>query len=63
LAWLLAVTAGAALLAGGTVWPLRIATVAVSLANLESTIVTVVSKKWLADVPTAWHAIQRDQPD
>jgi CDP-diacylglycerol--glycerol-3-phosphate 3-phosphatidyltransferase len=63
LAWLLAVTAGAALLASGTVWPLRIATVAVSLANLESTIVTVVSKQWLADVPSVWHAIRRNQPD
>jgi CDP-diacylglycerol--glycerol-3-phosphate 3-phosphatidyltransferase len=61
LAWLLAVTAGAALLASGAVWPLRIATVAVSLANLESTIITIVSKKWRADVPTVWHAIRRDQ--
>jgi CDP-diacylglycerol--glycerol-3-phosphate 3-phosphatidyltransferase len=63
LAWLLAVTAGVAILAGGMVWPLRIATVAVSLANLESTIVTLVSTKWRADVPSAWHAIRRDQHD
>jgi hypothetical protein len=61
LAWLLAVTAGIALLAGGTAWPLRIAAVAASLANLESTIVTLMSTKWRADVPTAWHAIRRDQ--
>lgn len=63
LAWLLAVTAGVTLLASGMVWPLRMATIAVSLANLESTFVTLVSRKWQADVPTAWHAMRRRQHD
>jgi CDP-diacylglycerol--glycerol-3-phosphate 3-phosphatidyltransferase len=59
MAWLLTVIAGASLLADWSIWPLRVAMVAASLANLESTLITIVSKQWKADVPTAWHATRR----
>jgi CDP-diacylglycerol--glycerol-3-phosphate 3-phosphatidyltransferase len=60
LAWLLTVIAGASLLVDWAIWPLRVAAVAISLANLESTLVTFVSKQWMADVPTVWHATRRN---
>jgi cardiolipin synthase (CMP-forming) len=59
LAWLLAVGAGASLLVGWTIWPLRVAAIAVSLANLESSLITLVSRQWTADVPTVWHSNRR----
>jgi CDP-diacylglycerol--glycerol-3-phosphate 3-phosphatidyltransferase len=58
-AWLVSVAAGVALLSDWAVWPLRAAAVAVSLANLESTAITLLTNRWQADVPTVWHVIRR----
>lgn len=52
------VVAALALLTDYTIWPLRAATVAVSCANLESALITLLSDQWKADVPTAWHALR-----
>ncbi len=38
------------------IWPLRIALALVSLANLETLMMTLILPKWKADVPTFWHA-------
>jgi cardiolipin synthase (CMP-forming) len=59
LAWLLTVIAAVFLLTDWAIWPLRVAMIVASLANLESSLITLVSKTWEADVPTAWHAIRR----
>jgi len=52
------VIAALALLIDWTIWPLRVATVAVSCANLESALITLLSEQWRADVPTVWHALR-----
>ncbi len=55
-AWMVTVLSAVALLSGWAIWPVRAAAVAVSLANLESTSITLLSNHWQADVPTIWHA-------
>lgn len=55
---------GLVLLAGITVvldisiWPLRIAAIAVLLTNLEATLLTVVLPQWRADVPSLWYVLR-----
>jgi CDP-diacylglycerol--glycerol-3-phosphate 3-phosphatidyltransferase len=52
------VVAALALLSDWAIWPLRVAMVAVSCANLESATITLLSDQWKADVPTIWHALR-----
>ncbi len=48
----LAMLAAASLLFGWSIWPLRIAGIAVTLTNLEATAITCTLKEWQADVLT-----------
>jgi CDP-diacylglycerol--glycerol-3-phosphate 3-phosphatidyltransferase len=51
----IALVAGVSLLMNWSVWPLRVAAISVTLANLESTAITCVLKQWQADVLTLGH--------
>lgn len=51
----LALIAGIALVLGWSVWPMRIALIAVTLTNLEATAITYVLKDWRADVLTLFY--------
>ncbi len=53
--------AGIALVLEVSVWPLRIATIAVTLTNLEATLLTVVLPQWRADVPSLWHVLREEK--
>jgi CDP-diacylglycerol--glycerol-3-phosphate 3-phosphatidyltransferase len=50
--------AGICVILGWTVWPLRIAMVAVTLTNLEATAITFVLKQWQADVLSIMHVLR-----
>jgi CDP-diacylglycerol--glycerol-3-phosphate 3-phosphatidyltransferase len=41
-----------------TVWPFRVAAIAVTLTNLETLLMTWVLPKWRADVLSLWHALR-----
>jgi cardiolipin synthase (CMP-forming) len=59
MAWLLTVMAAVFLLTSWAIWPLCVAMIAVSVANLESALITLLSDQWRADVPTVLHAMRR----
>lgn len=50
-----ALIAGVCMVLGWTVWPMRLAVIAVTLTNLEATAITCVLKNWRADVLTLFH--------
>ncbi len=50
--------AGISIVLGISVWPLRIAAIAVTITNLEATLLTVVLPQWQADVPSLWHVLR-----
>lgn len=52
--WLV-LAAGIALVLGWSVWPLRIAAIAVTLTNLEATAMTHLLDEWKADILTIFH--------
>ncbi len=54
--WLLAVAAVVCLLGDWARWPFQVALIAVTLANLESLLITWVLPQWQTDVPSLWHA-------
>jgi CDP-diacylglycerol--glycerol-3-phosphate 3-phosphatidyltransferase len=54
--WLLVCVGTVALLAGGPVWPARLALAAVILTNLQSIAMTMTLPRWEADVSSWWHA-------
>ena len=58
--WLAAI-AGAFLVLDWSVWPMRIAVIAVTLTNLEATAITCVLKEWRADVLTLFHVWPTDK--
>jgi hypothetical protein len=58
-ALVLTVVAATLLLLNSAVWPLRLAMAGVALANLESTLITLLSRRWQADVPGVWQTIGR----
>jgi len=49
-AWMITVLAAIALLTGWAVWPLRVAAVAVTLANLEAAAITFLLDRWRVDI-------------
>lgn len=59
-AWLLTVLSALALLTGWAVWPLRVAMLVVTIANLESLLVTLVLKRWRVDVRSLLRVAGRD---
>ena len=54
--------AGVSLILGWSVWPMRIAIIAVTLTNLEATAITCVLKKWQADVLTLLYVWPTEKP-
>jgi CDP-diacylglycerol--glycerol-3-phosphate 3-phosphatidyltransferase len=55
----LVLIAGITLVLGISVWPLRVAAVAVFFTNLEATLLTVVLPTWQADVSSLWFVLER----
>jgi CDP-diacylglycerol--glycerol-3-phosphate 3-phosphatidyltransferase len=54
--WFLTAVAVIALFSEWSLWPLRIAAVAVTLTNLEAILITIISPAWRADVTSVYHA-------
>ncbi len=54
--WFLISMSAIAMLVDWSLWPLRITMVAVVLTNLEATGISIVLRKWEADVPSILHA-------
>ena len=54
--WLLTAVAVVALFTGWSIWPLRIAALAVTLTNLEALAITAISPQWRSDVTSIYHA-------
>jgi cardiolipin synthase len=55
----LAFVAGVCMVLDWSIWPMRIAAIAVTLTNLEATAITCVLKEWQADVLTLFHVWPR----
>lgn len=55
-----ALLAGGFVILGWSVWPMRIAMIALTLTNLEATAITYVLKEWRADVLTLFHVWPKD---
>ncbi len=56
ISWFIVLVAVVALFLNGSIWPLRLATIAVTLTNLEAIIITYVLQQPREDVPSLWHA-------
>ena len=54
--WFLTAVAVIALFTDWSLWPLRIAAVAVTVTNIEAVIITIVSPSWRSDVTSVYHA-------
>lgn len=54
--WLLVGLAAIALFADGPAWPVRVALIAVTLANLEAIAITAVLERPRDDIPSVYHA-------
>ncbi len=54
----LVLLAGIAIVLGWSVWPLRLAALAVTLTNIEATLMTLVLPTWQADISSLWTAVQ-----
>ncbi len=54
--------AGISLILGWSVWPMRLAVIAVTLTNLEATAITCVLKNWTADVLTILYVWPTENP-
>lgn len=57
----LAMIAGVCLILQWSVWPMRIVVIAVTLTNLEATLITLALKSWQADVLTLFHVWPTDK--
>ena len=58
-----ALIAGLSLILAKAVWPLQIATVCLTLTNLEATAITLVLKQWRTDVLTVFHVWPTEKQD
>ena len=56
ISWFLTAVAVIAIFSDMSLWPLRIAAVAVTLTNIEALLITLVSPAWRADVTSIYHA-------
>lgn len=56
--WLLIVAAAVCLFQAWAAWPLRVASVAVTLSNLEALLITILSGDWRADVESVFHVLR-----
>ena len=59
----LAMIAGVCLILQWAVWPMHIVVIAVTLTNLEATLITLALKSWRADVLTLFHVWPRHKQD
>lgn len=59
----IALIGGVCLVLHWSVWPLRIAMIAVTLTNIEATAITCVLKDWQADVLTLFHVWPRSNKE
>ncbi len=56
ISWFLTAVGVIAIFSDYSLWPVRVAAVAVTLANLEALLITIVSPAWRADVTSIYHA-------
>jgi len=56
--WFLMGLAILAVFADFSRWPLRIAMIAVTLTNIEATLITCILPAWVTDLPSLWHAFR-----
>ena len=61
--WLLTAVAVIALFTDWSIWPLRIAALAVTLTNLEALAITAISPQWRTDVTSIYHAWRDNRHD
>jgi len=61
--WFLTAVAVIALFTDWSVWPLRIAALAVTLTNLEALAITAISAQWRTDVTSIYHAWRDNSQD
>lgn len=57
ISWFLIVVAVVCLFGGWAVWPLRVASAAVTLTNLEALSITILSADWRADVSSVFRVL------
>lgn len=60
--WLLIIAGATGLFMDWSLWPLRIALAAVTITNIESILITIISPTWRANVTSIYHA-WRDNDD
>lgn len=58
ISWFLIAAAAVCLFEGWSVWPLRVAAIAILLTNLEAVAITIISPDWRADVESIVHALR-----
>ena len=56
--WFLIAVAAVCLFEEWAVWPLRVASAAVTLTNLEAVLITLLSANWRADVESVFHVLR-----
>ena len=56
--WFFTAAAVMALFFEWSLWPLRVAAVAVTITNMEALAITIVSPRWRADVVSIYHAMR-----
>ncbi|MCP4187189.1 MAG: hypothetical protein GY763_06240 [Gammaproteobacteria bacterium] len=61
--WFVTAVAVIALFTEWSLWPLRVAAVAVALTNIEALLITIVSPVWRADVTSIYHAWRASRDD
>ena len=54
--WFFTAVAVVALFTDWSIWPLRVAAVAVCVTNIEALVITLISPSWRADVTSVYHA-------
>jgi len=56
--WLLILVGAVAVLGGWAVWPFRVAMAAVTITNVETTLMSLYLDEWKADVTSLWHVLR-----
>jgi phosphatidylglycerophosphate synthase len=56
ISWFLTAVAVIAIFSDYSLWPVRVAAVAVTLTNIEALLITIISPAWCADVTSIFHA-------
>jgi cardiolipin synthase len=56
--WFLIAVGAVCLFDGWAVWPLRVASAAITLTNVEALLITILSADWRADVESVFHVLR-----